>query len=153
MSVSSVFEKIIPDIFPWTISYTYLEQSPAMPVRLKVSLTLPLISEGLEIQQWKELTILLPNELCNLSNNLRTFDVRILGHKIENGIFPSHLFNPDILPSFMLTILKTINELPVCPGIFDPDLVEATEKQTYKQGKYFIDRRGVKNKGKYFINV
>jgi hypothetical protein len=60
LSVYTIFHSIILDIFPWTISFTQPE--PSNTTSLKVSLSLPLTFNGLEIPNYKEITFLLPTK-------------------------------------------------------------------------------------------
>ena len=50
-------------------------------------------------------------------------------------------FQENILNSALGVMLKTIENLPVCPGIYDPALVDMAERKR-EANLYFVDEKG-----------
>lgn len=148
ISVYSLFETVSPKIFPWTISFSNHKTNT-----ITLSLTLPLVSEGLIIQEFKKIDFLLDREITTRDQeNFCNFDVKILGNTIEQGHFPLHLFHPNLISEFVTAFLDVINDLPVCPGICDPSIVEAAEKQKNNKSAYTftLDTKGSIKDGEVF---
>ena len=51
------------------------------------------------------------------SKDFSPFTVEFLGNKIDHGGLPHNIFQENILKSTLGVMLKTIENLPVCPGI------------------------------------
>ena len=114
LPVYTVFQTVISCIFPWTVSFTQHTTDNTM----KVTFSLPNIGKGGVITKWKELTLFLPSEIKTFpSKDFSPFTVEFLGNKIDHGELPHNIFQENILNSALGVMLKTIENLPVCPGI------------------------------------
>lgn len=109
---------------------------------MKVTLSTPNIAKGVEITKWKELTLFLPSELKRLSaKEFSPFTLQFLGNRVDYGEVPHIIFHPNIFKSTLGGMLKIIENLPVCPGINDPALVDTAERKNKSQS-YFVDSTG-----------
>ena len=138
LPVYTVFQTIISCIFPWTVSFTQHTTDNTM----KVTFSLPNIGKGGVITKWKEITLFLPSEIKTFpSKDFSPFTVEFLGNKIDHGELPHNIFQENILNSALGVMLKTIENLPVCPGIYDPALVDMAERKR-ETNLYFVDEKG-----------
>ena len=138
LPVYTVFQTVISCIFPWTVSFTQHTTDNTM----KVTFSLPNIGKGGVITKWKELTLFLPSEIKTFpSKDFSPFTVEFLGNKIDHGELPHNIFQENILNSALGVMLKTIENLPVCPGIYDPALVDMAERKR-ETNLYFVDAKG-----------
>ena len=138
LPVYTVFQTILSCIFPWTVSFTQHTTDNTM----KVTFSLPNIAKGGVITKWKELTLFLPSEIKTFpSKDFSPFTVEFLGNKIDHGELPHNIFQENILNSALGVMLKTIENLPVCPGIYDPALVDMAERKR-ETNLYFVDEKG-----------
>ena len=109
---------------------------------MKDTFSLPNIRKGVVITKWKELTLFLPSEIKTFpSKDFSPFTVEFLGNKIDHGELPHNIFQENILNSALGVMLKTIENLPVCPGIYDPALVDMAERKR-ETNLYFGDAKG-----------
>ena len=114
LPVYTVFQTVISCIFPWTVSFIQHTTDNTM----NVTFSLPNIGKGVVITKWKELTLFLPSEIKTFpSKDFSPFTVEFLGNKIDHGELPHNIFQENILNSALGVMLKTIENLPVCPGI------------------------------------
>ena len=105
----------------------------------KVTFPLSNTRKGVEITKWKELTFFLPSELKKISSkDFSPFTVQFLGTKVDYGELPHNIFQANIFKSALGAMLKMIDDLPVCPGIYDPSLVDMAESKS-KSLLYFVD--------------
>ena len=110
---------------------------------MKDTFSLPNIGKGVVITKWKELTLFLPSEIKTFpSKDFSPFTVEFLGNKIDHGELPHTIFQENILNSALGVMLKTIENLPVCPGIYDQALVDMAERKR-ETNLYFVDAKGV----------
>ena len=63
------------------------------------------------------------------SKDFSPFTVEFLGNKIDHGELPHNIFKENILKSALGVTLKTFENLPVCPGIYGPALVDMAERK------------------------
>ena len=96
---------------------------------LKVVLTEPNIMNGVRIPNWKEITFSLPLHLPTATNNICHFTVHIMGNKVDYGELPQFIFQPNIFKTAQQMILKTTEDLRVCPGINDPTMINTAERK------------------------
>ena len=109
---------------------------------MKDTFSLPNIGKGVVITKWKELTLFLPSEIKTFpSKDFSPFTVEFLGNKIDHGELPHNIFQENILNSALGVMLKTIENLPVCPGIYDQALVDMAGKKK-AANLYFVDAKG-----------
>ena len=109
---------------------------------MNVTFSLPNIGKGVVITKWKELTLFLPSEIKTFpSKDFSPFTVEFLVNKIDHGELPHNIFQENILSSALGVMLKTIENLPVCPGIYDPALVDMAERKR-ETNLYFVDAKG-----------
>ena len=109
---------------------------------INVTFSLPSIGKDVVITKWKELTLFLPSEIKTFpSKDFSPFTVEFLGNKIDHGELPHNIFQENILKSALGVMLKTIENLPVCPGIYDPALVDMAERKR-ETNLYFVDAKG-----------
>jgi len=67
-SVNLGFKKLLPGIFPWTLSYTYIPQHDStLPSRIKASFSLPLLENDFEIKEWKNYLHHCAHQFCRYS--------------------------------------------------------------------------------------
>ena len=64
-----------------------------------------------------------------------------MGNKIDHGNSHTIFFQENMLNSALGVMLKTIENLPVCPGIYDPALVDMAERKR-EANLYFVDEKG-----------
>ena len=114
-----IFQSVLPAIFPWTVKFSNLQTTSDI---LKVVLSKPNTTSGVGIPNWKETTFFLPSKVSIKSNNIFHFTVQILENKVDYGELPHVIFQPNIFKSALDMILKTIDDLHVCPGINDAQL-------------------------------
>ena len=89
MPLYTIFQTVMSDICPWTVSFTQLK-SPEDT--MKVTLSTPNIAKGVEITKWKELTFFLPSEPERLSaKDFSLFTLHFLGNRVDYGEVPHHL--------------------------------------------------------------
>ena len=139
MPFYTIFQTLVSDICPWTVSFTHLKSTENT---MKVTLSTPNIAKGVEITKWKELTLFLPSELKRLSaKEFSPFTLQFLGNRVDYGEVPHIIFHPNIFKSTLGGMLKIIENLPVCPGINDPALVDTAERKN-KSKSYFVDSTG-----------
>ena len=75
------------------------------------------------------LTLFLPSEIKTFSSkDFSPFTVEFLGTKIDHGELP-YKKTYIVLKSALGVMLKTIENLPVCPGTYDPALVDMAERK------------------------
>ena len=132
--VYTTFQSILPAIFPWTATFS---SSKTAQDNLKVVLSKPKTANGVEIPVWKEVTFFLPTKISIATDNICHFTVQILSKKVDYGELPLIIFQPNICKSVLDIILKTTDNLRVCPGMSDPTLVDVTER---KKSKFVIPR-------------
>ena len=125
----TIFESILHDIFPWAITFS---NSKTTDNNLKVVLTRPDINvtEGVQIPNWKEITFFLPLKTPNATENeIFHFTANITGNKVDYGELPQIIFQPNIFKNALQMILRTTDELQVCPRINDPTLLDNMLKE------------------------
>ena len=121
----TVFQTVISDISPWTVSFT---ERTTTNNTTKVTFSLLNTRKGVEITKWKELTFFLPSEVKKFSSkDSSPFTVQFLGTRVDYGELPHNIFQAHIFKSALGAMLKMIDGLPVCPGIYDPALVDMAE--------------------------
>ena len=128
----TIFESILHDIFPWAITFS---NSKTTDNNLKVVLTRPDINvtEGVQIPNWKEITFFLPLNTSNATENeICHFPVNIMGNKVDYEELPRIIFQPNIFKNALQMILRTTDELQVCPRINDPKLLDYAERKGLK---------------------
>ena len=110
--VYTIFQSVLHDIFPWTVTFS---TSNTTDKSLKVVLTRPNITKGVQIPRWKEITFFLPLNMPNATNDICHFSVHIMGNKVDYGELPQFTIQSSIFKNALHKILKTIDDLPVCP--------------------------------------
>ena len=104
MSIYSIFQTTISDIFPRTLSFTDLQSTDD---NIKVTLSTPKTEKGVEITKWKELTFFLPSELKRLSTkDFSPFTLHFLGNRVDYGELPHIIFHPRYSNLLLLLCLK-----------------------------------------------
>ena len=89
------------------------------------------ITPGVEITKWKELTFFLPSQLKTFSSNdFSPFPVQFLGARIDHGELPHNIFQANTFKSALGAMLKIIDDLSICPGVYDPFLVDMAESKS-----------------------
>ena len=101
---------------------------------MKVTFSLPNIGKGVVITKWKEIKTF-------PSKDFSPFTVEFLGNKIDHGELPHNIFQENILNSALGVMLKTIENLPVCPGIYDLALSDMADRKR-ETDLYFVDAKG-----------
>lgn len=140
----TTFQSILPAIFPWTATFS---NSKTTTDNLKVVLSKPNTANGVEISSWKEITFFLPTKISTATNEICNFTVQILGNRVDYGELPLVIFQPNLFKSALDVILKTTDDIRVCPGISDPTLVDIAERK--KQNLlYNVDTKGTVTDGK-----
>ena len=128
----TICESILHDIFPWTVTFS---NSKTTDNSLKAVLTRRNINvtEGVQIPNWKEITFFLPLNTPNVTENeICHFTVNIMGNKVDYGELPQIIFQPNIFKNALQIILRTTDELQVCPRINDPTLLDYAERKGLK---------------------
>ena len=136
MDIHTIFQSVLHDIFPWTVTFS---TSNTTDKSLKVVLTRPNITKGVQIPRWKEITFLLPLNMPNATNDICHFSVHIMGNKLDYGELPQFIFQPSIFKTALHKILKTIDDLPVCPGINDPAIIDILAERIELTSLYQVD--------------
>ena len=136
MYIHTIFQSVLYDIFPWTVTFS---TSNTTDKSLKVVLTRPNITKGVQIPRWKEITFLLPLNMPNATNDICHFSVHIMGNKVDYGELPQFIFQPSIFKTALHKILKTIDDLPVCPGINDPAIIDILAERIELTSLYQVD--------------
>ena len=127
-----IFQSVLHDIFPWTVTFS---KSKSICDTVKVVLSKPNITDGVEIPNWKEITLFLPSKISIATNDVCHFTMQILGNKVDYGELPHIIFHPDIFKS------ASADDLCVCPGISDPALIDIAERKKQKLS-YYVDSCG-----------
>ena len=109
---------------------------------LKVVLSKPNTSNGREISNWKEMAFFLPTNISVATNDICQFTVQIMGNQVDNGKLPPNMFQSNIFKSAINLIIKTVDDLRVCPGITDPTLIDTAERKQTDTFLYYVDSRG-----------
>ena len=52
-----------------------------------------------------------------------------MGNKVDYGELPQFIFQPNIFKTSQQMILKTTEDLRVCPGINDPTMINTAERK------------------------
>ena len=136
MYIHTIFQSVLHDIFPWTVTFS---TSNTTDKSLKVVLTRPNITKGVQIPRWTEITFLLPLNMPNVTNDICHFSVHIMGNKVDYGELPQFIFQPSIFKTALHKILKIIDDLPVCPGINDPAIIDILAERIELTSLYQVD--------------
>ena len=75
----------------------------------------------------------------NATNDICHFLVRIMGNKVDYGELPQFIFQPSIFKTALHKILKTTDDLPVCPGINDPAIIDILAERKELTSLYQVD--------------
>ena len=54
-----------------------------------------------------------------------------MGNKVDYGELPQFIFHPNILKTAQQMVLKTTEDLRVCPGINDPTMINTAERKEH----------------------
>ena len=137
----TVFQTVISNIF-FVDSVIYAAQENNRKHQ-KNTFSLSSTRQGVEISKWKEMTFFLPSELKAFSTkNVSPFTVQFLGAKIDNGELPHNIFHSHVVKSALGAMLKIIEDLPACPGVYAPILVVLAERKSLSP-LYFVDPKRV----------
>ena len=145
--VYTIFQSVLHDIFPWTVTFS---TSNTTDKSLKVVLTRPNITKGVQIPRGKEITFLLPLNMPNATNGICHFSVHIMGNKVDYGELPQFIFQPSIFKTALHKILKTIDDLPVCP-VNDPAIIDILAERKELTSLYQVDSQSSIADGKIII--
>ena len=73
---------------------------------------------------------------------------------MDNGkLPPQHVSVKHIFKSAINLILKTVDDLRVCPGITDPTLIDTAERKQTDTSLYYVDSRGSVMDGNVTLEV
>ena len=136
----TMFQSVLSDIYPWRLSFVH---SKTTCDNLKVVLSKPNTSNGREISNWKEMAFFLPTNISVATNDICQFTVQIMGNQVDNGKLPPNMFQSNIFKSAINLIIKTVDDLRVCPGITDPTLIDTAERKQTDTFLYYVDSRGL----------
>ena len=54
-----------------------------------------------------------------------------MGNKVDYGELPQFIFHPNILKTAQQMVVKTTEDLRVCPGINDPTMINTAERKEH----------------------
>ena len=69
---------------------------------------------------------------CNNGSFCKSFSQLLQGYKVDYGELPQIIFQPNIFKNALQMILRTTDELQVCPRINDPTLLDYAERKGLK---------------------